>query len=84
MRITNITVTVGRKINLGDYHQAHLELSMTAELDQYDDATAAREQLWNDARGSLREQTAPFLKKRHEQVTGVYDGLPTDVQEQLR
>lgn len=84
MRITSITIAAGRKINLGNYEQAHLELSITAELDDGDDPASVRSQLWAEAKSSLKEQTAPFLKQRQEQVDSVYNGLPADVQEQIR
>lgn len=83
MRVTSITVTAGRKINIGDYNSIHLELTMTAEPDEGEPPEVVREQLWTDVTLSLRAQTAPFLKRRQEQLQEVLSGLPLDVQETM-
>lgn len=60
-----------------------MDVCVTAELDADEDSTTALAELWTAAKTSLKEQTAPFLKKRQEQVDAVYDGLPADVQEHI-
>lgn len=83
MKVTSISVTCGRKINIGDFNSVHLEIGVTAELDGDDDPAAVRSQLWTEAAASLKEQTSPFIKRRQEQVEEVYSNLPSEVQEQI-
>lgn len=82
-RITGISVTYGRKFNLGDFNSAHLEISLYAELDEDDSPEDARAQLWADAKASVKEQALPLLRKQQVRVEEAFAGLPTDVQEQI-
>lgn len=83
MKITSISVTCGRKINIGDFNSVHLEIGVTAELDGDDDPSSVRAELWADAAASLKEQATPFLKRRQEQTDEVYDHLPPTVQKRI-
>jgi len=50
MKITTISVTYERKINLGDYNSAHIGLTLWADLDEEDDATMMAAHLQRQAR----------------------------------
>lgn len=62
-KITTIRVVYGRRINLGDYNNAHLECELTAELDETDDPEAVSRQLWDSAREQVRAQAVPLVQK---------------------
>jgi hypothetical protein len=83
MRVTEITVTYGGKLNLGDYNSAHVEISLTALLDESDDAQAATAALFEQAKGAVRQQSTDLLKKTRTAATMAFAGLPVDVRENL-
>lgn len=57
MRIKTVSVTYGRKINLGDYNSAELGLSLWADLDDADsDAESAVKELQAAARELVRAE----------------------------
>jgi hypothetical protein len=81
---TTITITYGRRINLGDYSSAHLETTLGAELEEGDDPAACTEQLWNEAKLSVKARAIPLFKQRHDQLREIYDGLPAALQEDIK
>ena len=83
MQISEITVTYGGKLNLGDYNSAHVEISITALLDSTDDAHAATAALFDQAKGAVRAQSIELLKKVRTSATQAFAGLPVDVRESL-
>jgi hypothetical protein len=84
MKRTTITVTYGRKISLGDFNMAHLETTLSAELEDGDDPEVCTEQLWNEAKLSVKAQAIPLFKQRHDQLREIYDGLPAALQEDIK
>ena len=83
MRVSEITVTYGGKLNLGDYNSAHVEISLTALLDERDDAESATAALFEQAKGAVRAQSIELLKKVRTAATQAFAGLPVDVRESL-
>lgn len=83
MQIREITVTYGGKLNLGDYNSAHVEASLTALLDEGEDAETATAALFEQAKGAVRAQSAELLKKVRTAATLAFAGLPVDVRETL-
>lgn len=63
MRIREISVTVSRTFNLGNYESLRLEAGATGELQDGDDIGAGRAALLEEARESLRAQHAAFKPK---------------------
>lgn len=83
-RITHISVTYGRKINLGDYNSAHFEMTLWAELDDTDtDPSLVHDDLWEQAKASVKAEALPIVKKQMASTTGVFAGLPVDVQDAI-
>lgn len=62
MKITTITITYGRKINLGNYNNANLEVTLGAELDEGDDHNEAMSFLWEEAKSSAKAQVAHLVE----------------------
>lgn len=83
MRVSEITVTYGGKLNLGDYNSAHVEIGITALLDESDDAEGATAALFEQAKGAVRAQSIELLKKVRTAATQAFAGLPVDVRESL-
>lgn len=64
MQITTITVTYGRKVNLGDYNSLNLEVTLGAGLEPEEEYEPALSRLWEIARESVKEQAVRATKKR--------------------
>lgn len=70
MRITSVTVTYSRTLDIPRYGAACLEVSLTAGAEPGDDIhtgeelCAALDTLWQAARASVREQGQAILAQR--------------------
>ena len=63
MRTKNISVTYGRKFNLGNYESLELSIQFYAQVDEDEDPEAVAQFLWMQARDSVKSQAEPILKK---------------------
>ena len=64
MRVTSVQIEYGRTINLGDYNNIRVVCMLGADLDDGETAEDALEQLWEQARESVRAQVARVVKRR--------------------
>ncbi|MCR4294853.1 MAG: hypothetical protein NUW21_04915 [Elusimicrobia bacterium] len=64
MQVTSITVTYGRKLNLGNYSNANLEITIAANLDDDDTLDGVGAELWRVAKEQIRTQALPLLKQQ--------------------
>ena len=62
MRVTEVSVKVGRTINCGSYESARVEVQMTAELDKDDDKDIVFEELYQDARAKLYRKIETMIQ----------------------
>jgi len=76
MRIKTVSVTYGRKCNLGEYNSATVECSMWADLDVEDDLDAAMRGLWDMAKENVKAQCLPLVNKGKAEVREFYLGVP--------
>ena len=83
MKLKTITVTYGRKLNLGDYNSSHVEMSLWAELDEGDCEIAASEALRQMARNNVMSELARLQPKLDAKVQDIFMGLPVDVQKKV-
>lgn len=83
MRLTNISVTYGRKLNLGDFNSVHSEVSLWADLEEGDDEASAANALRDMARNQVMLELANLNQKLAAKVETVFAGLPVSVQKQL-
>jgi len=81
---TNVSVTYGRKFNLGEFQSAHIEISIWAEVDEEDDLNEAMSQLWCMAKENVKAQALPLVAKQRAKVNEVFLGLPIQLQEEAR
>lgn len=65
MKLTEISISVSRTFNLGDYASLRVEASATASIDD-DDMDAARTLLLDECRQSLRRAYEAFKPKSKE------------------
>jgi len=56
VKLKTVSVTYGRKINLGDYNNANLEMTVGAELEDGDNEDDEMSALWEKAKTSVKEQ----------------------------
>ena len=83
MNITTISVTYGRKFNLGDYNSANVETQVWATLDEGEDAAAAYDVLWAQAKGEVKEQAEPLFAKQSAKAAQLFAGLPVELQAEI-
>ena len=73
-KLTEVTVTYGRKMNLGDFNSAHVELTASATLEDGDDVDATMRALWEMATNNVKAKAAEFYPKIA--VQELFLGLP--------
>jgi len=68
MKITQVSVTYGRKFNLDDYESLHVETTMWAEVeeDEKGSVQALTQELFAEALYAVKERALPVLKVRDE------------------
>jgi hypothetical protein len=83
MKLTTISATYGRKINLGDYNSAHVEMTLWADLEEGDDPAASAEALRQMARNNVMQEMARVKPELTAKVQDLFMGLPIEVQAQI-
>jgi len=81
MQITTISVTYGRKHNLGDFCSAHVEMSIWADVTEEDDLDATMRQLWEMSKANVKAQLVPLASNREAKVEELFLGLPQELKE---
>jgi len=66
MLLNSVSITYGRKVNLGDYNNANIEVTLGADLELGDDLHAVMQDLWAMAKANVRAQVLPLLIKGKE------------------
>ena len=64
MKITTISVTYGRKFNLGNYESVHLEETVWADLDEEDEAADVEDYLYAFAKHGVKAAALPLIQHR--------------------
>lgn len=82
-KITNVSVTYDRKINLGDYNSVKFGLTVWADVDEDEDLDAAMKALWEMAKENVRQQAARVKDRQVVQVEEIFLGLPVDIQKEI-
>lgn len=63
MQITSVSITYGRKINLGDYNNANIEVTLGATLEPTDSLHDVMAGLWNMAKANVKAQALPLVRQ---------------------
>ena len=81
MNLKTVSVTYGRKFNLGDYNRATVDCTLWADLDADDDEAAAMTALLEMEKNKVKAQALPLLQKQTASVESIFMGLPLQVQQ---
>lgn len=80
MQLDKVSVKYGRKVNLGNFESANIEVSLWADLDEDDDEAEIMIQLWEMAKANVKAQIAPLAQGRiNLDVEEIFLGLPKSV-----
>ena len=80
MKLISVSLTYGRKINLGDYNNANLEVTLGADIEDGDDLNEIMHDLWHCARENVRVHAMPLLRRgTQDDVDAAYLGLPSQI-----
>lgn len=77
--IKTVSVTYGRKLNLGDYNSANVEISIWAELEDGDNEADVTAALWEMAKNNVKAQALPLKRQDEARVEKIYLGLPVEL-----
>lgn len=83
MQLKTISVTYGRKLNLGDFNSIHAEISLWADLDEGDDEAKAAEALRQMARNQVMLELSRVKPDLETKIQNIFAGLPVNVQKQI-
>ncbi len=83
MQITEITVTYGGKLNMGDYNSAHIEMTATAVVDPDEDLEKAKADLLAFVQAPVQAEARKLFAKRGARVDQIFAGLPVEAQKQM-
>jgi hypothetical protein len=83
MILKTVSITYGRKLNLGDFNSVHSEVSLWADLEEGDDEASAAEALRTMARNQVLLELARVEQRLQAKVEGIFAGLPISVAKQL-
>lgn len=81
MKLTTISATYDRKLNLGDYNSAHIGMTLWADLEEGDDPAISAEALRQMARHQVMVEMARIKPELQAKVEGIFMGLPLAVRE---
>jgi hypothetical protein len=84
MKLKEITITYGGKLNLGDYNSAHVEMTLSALPEDGETAEQVAAALMATAKAKVREETRALYAKRGARVDQIFAGLPVEVQKQMQ
>jgi len=83
MKLKAISATYGRKVNLGDYNSAHIEMSLWADLEEGDDPASAAEALRQMARNQVMTEMVRVKPDLEAKITDIFMGLPVSVRKSI-
>lgn len=76
--VKTVSVTYGRKQNLGDFSSANVECSVWADVKEEEDLNAVMSDLWGMAKNNVKAQLLPLMPKNggNIKVEEMFLGLP--------
>lgn len=83
MQLKTVSVTYGRKFNLGDYNSATVDCTLWADLEPGEDEAAAMTALWEMAKNNVKVQALPLVQKQTANVESIFMGLPVQVRQTM-
>ena len=82
-QVKTVSVTYGRKANLGDYNSANVECTVWADVKDEEDLNVVMADLWGMAKTNVKAQLLPLLSKNggNIKVEEMFLGLPIHPEE---
>lgn len=76
--VKTVSVTYGRKANLGDYNSATVDCTIWADVDEGDNLDQAMGDLWSMAKENVKAQLLPLVKNGNgsSNMAKAFLGLP--------
>jgi hypothetical protein len=84
MKLKEITVTYGGKLNLGDYNSSHIEASVTVIADEGESIEEVAAAAFEQTKAAVRVHVREALRKQQVSATEVFQGLPVEVSSSLK
>ncbi len=80
--VKTVSVTYGRKINLGDFNSATVDCTLWADVDEGEDLDQAMQDLWECAKNNVKAQVLPLSKNGNGNMNAqaLFLGLPVHQQ----
>lgn len=82
-KVKTVSVTYGRKANLGDYNSATVDCTVWADVEEGEDLDQAMRALWEMAKNNVKTQLLPLVQKNGSgslNVKEAFLGLPFEYQ----
>lgn len=80
--VKTVSVTYGRKFNLGDYNSATIDCTIWADVKEDENLDQAMKSLWGMAKENVMAQSLPLLdKKPNANIQEMFLGLPIEVKD---
>ncbi len=77
--VKTVSVTYGRKFNLGDYNSATIDCTIWADVKEDENLDQAMKSLWSMAKENVIAQAVPIIdKKANVNIRELFLGLPVD------
>jgi hypothetical protein len=80
-KIKTVSVTYGRKFNLGDYNSATIDCTLWADVDEGENLDQAMHDLWSMAKENVKANAVPAVKNNGSMdIKQAFLGLPSELQ----
>lgn len=77
--IKTVSVTYGRKVNLGDFNSANVECSIWADVQEDENLGSVMGSLWDMAKTNVKAQVLPLVDKQvNARTEMLFLGLPIE------
>lgn len=83
MKITTISGTYGRKLNLGDFNSVHASITLWADLEDGDNEAMATLALREMARNHVMNELGRVDQRLAAKTQDLFMGLPVELQETI-
>lgn len=81
--IKTVSITYGRKWNLGNYESATTDITIWADVEEDEDLNEVMPRLWDMAKANVKAQALPLVEKNKVQVEQIMMGLPVETREAI-
>lgn len=76
MKITQVTTSYKVTCNLGDFSSVSADISLTADVGEFDAPSEVARMLWEEAKDQIGRQIVPSLKTNQVTLRELFQGKP--------